>query len=98
MEYKKVEVPNKLFPEMGIEVSRTSYGEFDFYNFKLNKDHFVITYFKELDAWTVSTGSRLFTSFFDGAVLSEDRKLIRFYIFKNSKKVFTSTLFLRNES
>lgn len=96
IEYKKEAVVNDLVPDLGLDIVRTSHEEFEFYNFEMNKEHFVLTYFKKLDAWTISTGSRLFTSFFDGAILSDDQKVIRFYVEKNSKKIFTSTLFLRS--
>lgn len=70
---------------------------FEFYRFEINGDKFVITFFKKLNIWTISIGSRVFSSFFDGAHLTDDRKTIRFFTLSSNRGYnYTSSLFIRN--
>lgn len=101
-EYKIWAIKNNVVTEiikgaLNLEVRKTLLDGYEFYVFEIDNDTFVITYFKGLDTWSISTGSRVFSSLFDGAHLSDDGKVLRFFtINENRGYNYTSSLFLRN--
>lgn len=101
-EYKTWAIRSNVVPEiitgaLKLEVKKSSLDKYDFYIFEIDRNTFVITYFKELDSWSISTGDRIFSSLFDGAHLSDDEKVLRFFtINENRGYNYTSALFLRN--